>query len=83
MPFLNKLADRYGLAVNYFANTHPSIGNYFWMTTGKNITNDSNFAGTVTDDNIVRQLNLSGKSWRSYARVCRRSVTPAAISTRM
>jgi acid phosphatase len=67
MPFLNKLASRYGLAVNYFANTHPSIGNYFWMTTGQNITNDSNFTGTVTDNNIVRQLNLSGKTWRAYA----------------
>ena len=67
MPFLNKLASRYGLAVNYYANTHPSIGNYFWMTTGQNITNDSNFAGTVNVDNIVRELNLSGKTWRSYA----------------
>src|SRR5262249_43621280 len=67
MPFLNQLANRYGLATNFFANTHPSIGNYFWLTTGQNITNDSNFAGTVTDDNIVRQLNLAGKSWRSYA----------------
>jgi acid phosphatase len=67
MPFLNKLAARYGLAVNYFANTHPSIGNYFWMTTGQNITNDSNFAGTVTDENIIRQLNLAGKTWHAYA----------------
>jgi phosphatidylinositol-3-phosphatase len=67
MPFLNKLAARYGLAIDYFANTHPSIGNYFWLTAGQNITNDSNFAGTVTADNIVRELSLSGKSWRAYA----------------
>jgi len=67
MPFLNELANHYGTATNFFANTHPSIGNYFWLTTGQNITNDSNFAGTVTADNIVRQLNLAGKSWRSYA----------------
>jgi phosphatidylinositol-3-phosphatase len=67
MPFVNKLANRYGLAVNYFANTHPSIGNYFILTTGQNITNDDSFAGTVTVDNIVRQLNLAGKTWRSYA----------------
>jgi acid phosphatase len=67
MPFLAKLAGRYGSALNFFANTHPSIGDYFWLTTGQNITNDSNFAGTVTADNIVRQLNLAGKSWRSYA----------------
>ena len=67
MPFVNKLASRYGLATNYFANTHPSIGNYFFLTTGQNITNDSNFTGTVTVDNIVRQLNVAGKTWRSYA----------------
>ena len=67
MPYLNKLADRYGLAINYFANTQPSIGDYFWLTTGQNITNDSNFAGTVNEDNIVRQLNLAGKTWKAYA----------------
>jgi hypothetical protein len=67
MPYLNKLADRYGLAVNYYGNTHPSIGDYFWLTTGQNITNDSNFTGTVTADNIVRQLNIAGKTWKSYA----------------
>ena len=67
MPYLNKLADRYGLAVNYFANTQPSIGDYFWLTTGQNITNDSNFSGTVTADNIVRQLNSAGMTWKAYA----------------
>ena len=67
MPYLNALADRYGLAVNYFANTQPSIGDYFWLTTGQNITNDSNFSGTVTADNIVRQLNAAGKTWKAYA----------------
>ena len=67
MPYLNALANRYGLAVNYYANTHPSIGNYFWLTTGQQITNDDNFAGTVSVDNIVRQLNAAGKSWKAYA----------------
>jgi len=67
MPYLNTLANRYGLATSYYADTHPSIGNYFWLTTGQGITNDSNFTGTVTADNIVRQLTLSGKSWKSYA----------------
>jgi acid phosphatase len=67
MPYLNTLVARHGLATNYYANTHPSIGNYFWMTTGQVITNDSNFAGTVTQDNIVRQFAINGKSWKSYA----------------
>src|SRR5678815_612590 len=34
MPYLNSLAAQYGLATQYFANTHPSIGNYFMLTTG-------------------------------------------------
>jgi acid phosphatase len=67
MPYLNGLASRYGLATNYYANTHPSIGNYFWLTTGQNITDDSDFAGTVTADNLVRQALASGKTWKSYA----------------
>ncbi|MEW6127530.1 MAG: IPT/TIG domain-containing protein [Acidobacteriota bacterium] len=67
MPYLNTLASRYGLATNYFANTQPSIGNYFWLTTGQVITNDSNFSGPVTVDNIVRRLIADGKSWKSYA----------------
>jgi len=33
MPYLNGLARRYGLATSYYANVHPSIGNYFMLTT--------------------------------------------------
>jgi phosphatidylinositol-3-phosphatase len=67
MPYLNSLATQYGLATQYFANTHPSIGNYFMLTTGKIITNDDAFPGTVSDDNIVRDLISAGKTWKSYA----------------
>src|SRR5204862_7917424 len=49
------------------ANTHPSIGNYFMLTTGQIITNDDNFAGSVTANNIVRVLGLASKTWKSYA----------------
>jgi len=67
MPYLNSLASTSGLAANYFANTHPSIGNYFMLTTGQIITNDDSFSGTVTADNIVRELIAAGKSWKVYA----------------
>jgi len=67
MPYLNSLASKYGLAANYFANTHPSIGNYFMLTTGQIITNDDSFSGTVTADNIVRELIAAGKPWKAYA----------------
>ena len=67
MPYLNSLARQYGLATNYFANTHPSIGNYFMLTTGQLISNDDAFSGTVTADNVVRRLIAAGKSWGVYA----------------
>ena len=67
MPYLNSLASQYGLATQYFANTHPSIGNYFMLTTGQLVTNDDGFAGTVAVDNIARHLIAAGKTWKSYA----------------
>jgi phosphatidylinositol-3-phosphatase len=66
MPYLNSLAAQHALAENYFANVHPSIGNYFMLTTGQIETNDDNFTGTVSDDNLVRALAGAGKSWKAY-----------------
>ena len=71
MPYLNSLARQYGLATQYYANRHPSIGNYFMFTTGQlleNLTNnDDGFTGTVDADNLVRHLVSTGKTWKSYA----------------
>ena len=67
MPYYNSLIKKYSVAQNYFANTHPSIGNYFMLTTGKIITNNDNFNGTTTEDNIAREITAAGKSWRVYA----------------
>ncbi len=67
MPYLNALASEYGLATQYYGNTHPSIGNYFEMTAGAIITNDDSYTGVVDTDNVVRRLRAAGKTWRSYA----------------
>lgn len=67
MPYLNSLVKQYGLATQYYANTHPSIGNYFMMTTGQIITNNDYYNGTVTADNLVRHLLNAGATWKSYA----------------
>ena len=67
MPYLNSLARRYGLATQYYANAHPSIGNYFMMTVGDTITNDDGYSRIVSDDNVVRRLVAAGKTWKSYA----------------
>lgn len=67
MPYLKNLAQQYGLATRYYANTHPSIGNYFMLGTGQIITNDDDYSKIVPVDNVVRRLRAAGKTWKSYA----------------
>ncbi len=66
MPYLNSLASSHSLATNYFANAHPSIGNYFMLTTGNIETIDDAFAGTVSSDSIPRAFAGAGKTWKAY-----------------
>ena len=66
MPYLNSLASRYGLATQYFANGHPSMPNYLMLTTGQMESFDDNFSGTISDDNVVRELTKAGKTWKAY-----------------
>jgi hypothetical protein len=73
MPYLNSLANQYGLATNYFANAHPSSPDYFELTTGQtlaplsltDLVTPHNFP--VDADNVVRELLAAGKTWKSYA----------------
>src|SRR5258708_1471474 len=67
MPYLNGLINQYGLGTQYYANTHPSIGNYFMLTTGQILTNDDSQTPSsfpVSADNIPRELELAGKTLR-------------------
>jgi phosphatidylinositol-3-phosphatase len=66
MPYLNSLAAQHSLATNYFANTHPSIGNYFMLTTGNIETNNDAFTGTVSSNSIPRAFASAGKTWKAY-----------------
>src|SRR5882762_8781726 len=70
MPFLNGLAAKYAVAASYYANSHPSISNYFVLTTGQAIYK-GRFGDVRTEhvdvDNVIRQLKQNGKTWRSYA----------------
>jgi hypothetical protein len=73
MPYLNGLANQYGLAANYFANAHPSSPNYFELTTGQtlaplsltDLVTPHNFP--VDANNVIRDLLAAGKTWKSYA----------------
>jgi len=67
MPYLMGLAQQYGLSTQYYANTHPSIGNYFELATGQVLTNNDGSSTIQTVDNVVRELLAAGKTWKSYA----------------
>ncbi|HEX5410930.1 MAG TPA: choice-of-anchor D domain-containing protein [Terriglobia bacterium] len=69
MPYLTSLANSYGLAINYYADTHPSIGNYFVLTAGQIFTNDDSETPSsmpLSDDNIALEVQNAGKTWRDY-----------------
>jgi phospholipase C len=69
-PYLNSLMDQYGLATEFYANTHPSIGNYMMLVTGRVLTNDDRETPKsfpVSVDNVVRRLIEHGKTWKAYA----------------
>lgn len=71
MPYLNSLIQNYALAGQYYANTHPSLPDYLWLTSGSNdgITTDDceSTTGPLNVDNAVRELNRAGLSWKTYA----------------
>lgn len=72
MPYLNELAARGGLAHRYYANTHPSMNDYFILTAGRRGTSlpyglADTFGGIVSGDNVASILTRHDKSWKAYA----------------
>jgi hypothetical protein len=60
-PYLNELAQQYGLATNYYAITHPSLPNYLALTGGSTFGIDSDCTDcTVPQPNLVDQLEVAG-----------------------
>lgn len=68
MPFIYSKTQGQGANLTqFYAETHPSIGNYFAATTGQIITNDDGYTATISADNIVRRFLSSGITFKSYA----------------
>jgi phosphatidylinositol-3-phosphatase len=67
MPYINQLARQNSLATQFYANVHPSIGNYFMMTTGQVVSTDDNFAGTFSGEDVTQAITAAGKTWKVYA----------------
>jgi len=74
-PYINNLAQEYGLATNYTAITHPSLPNYLALAAGSTlgITGDCAPVGTgcsvpvpLNAPHIGDALDAAGKSWKSY-----------------
>lgn len=66
MPYLNSLAKSYAVAANYDANSHYSIPNYFWITTGSYVTLNDGTTQKFNVNNVTRLLNSAGKTWKAY-----------------
>jgi phospholipase C len=64
---LNNLMSNGALATNYYANSHPSIGNYFMLTTGQLLTTDDSSTTVWNVDNLARRMLASGVSFKIYA----------------
>ena len=82
MPWLVSQGTANGHAANYISNTSGSLMDYLWVASGschnaRNCTlpagtNDFGCSGNsctapITDDNIFREMNNLGISWKVYA----------------
>jgi phosphatidylinositol-3-phosphatase len=66
-PYINSLADQYGLAERYFANTHPSLPNYLDLIAGGDFgISDDGEGYLLRGRTLVDQLAANGLSWRAY-----------------
>lgn len=70
MPYLSSLGNANGIATNYTSDDSGSL-DYLWLSSGSGEQgfgcNGNNCTAPITDDNIFRELNQAGMSWKVYA----------------
>jgi acid phosphatase len=66
MPYFNQLASEYGLATQYYATMHNSLSALMWLTAGQTVTTNDNTTQTFNVDNIVREMQRDGRTWKAY-----------------
>jgi phospholipase C len=71
MPWMCRLGDAYGIATDYFSDEPGSMLDYLWLSSG---SGEHAFGcggwgcpHTITSDNIFRELDKHGLSWKVYA----------------
>jgi acid phosphatase len=67
-PYLNQLADSYGVATNYVSVAHPSLPNYLALTCGDTfgITTDCTDCFQQAPNLAVDRVAAAGRTWRAY-----------------
>jgi hypothetical protein len=69
LPFINSLAQQYGLASQWFDLSHPSLPNYLALTSGSVWDDPSDSTpqdGTYPGPSFVDQLAARGIAWKAY-----------------
>ena len=66
-PNLNNLIQTGALPTNAYANVHPSIGDYFMLTTGQILTNNDSSTAVWNVDNLARRMLAAKISFKVYA----------------
>lgn len=66
-PYENRLIARYGLATNFYAETHPSEPNYIALTSGGLQGTDSDGTYDLSVPSLFDQVETSGRTWHVYA----------------
>src|SRR5205823_6255529 len=66
-PYINGLANSYGLATQYYGVSHPSLPNYLALTAGSTfgIASDCTTCW-VGATNLADQIEAGGRSWKAY-----------------
>ena len=71
MPWLVGEGNTYGFASNYKADAVGSALDYFWLSSGSGETAFGcagwGCSNPITSDNIFREINNAGLSWKVYA----------------
>ncbi len=67
-PYLNSLAQQYGVASQYFAIRHPSLPNYLALTGGDTfgVTTDCNTCYLSQPNIAVDRIETAGRTWKAY-----------------
>jgi hypothetical protein len=65
-PYINALAQQYGVATSDFAVTHPSLPNYMALTAGDTFFTDDCVECTTAAVNLLDTIEASGRTWTAY-----------------